>query len=493
MAERNFLAIDLGAESGRAILGHLVNDRLALEEVHRFSNGPVQVGASLHWDVLRLWSEIQTGLRLATSQSSKHLASIGVDTWGVDFALLDKAGRLLGNPYHYRDSRTNGMLNAAFQRVPRHEIYNQTGIQFMQLNSLYQLFAMHTTNDPALDIAETFLNMPDLFNFWLCGRKANEFTIATTTQCYDTRRGSWALGLLQDLHIPAHIFLPPVRPGVILDQLSPAVAQDAACTRLPVVAVGSHDTASAVAAVPAEGPDFIYISSGTWSLIGIEIDNPIVNESSLAYDLTNEGGVGNKFCFLKNIMGMWLLQECRREWARQGSRYSWNDLTSLADTAQPLQTLIFPGDSSFLAPGEMVGRIQAFCRNHAQPVPETHAAIVRCVLESLALEYRWTAEKLKQLSGKSLPTIHIIGGGSRNCLLNQFTADATGCQVVAGPVEATALGNILVQAQGLGYLGSLAEGRAMVQRSFDVSTFEPGSRSAWDEAYSRYITLQPRQ
>jgi len=409
---------------------------------------------------------------------------MGVDTWGVDYGLLDTSDHLIGNPYHYRDARTDGMIEAACRIVPREEIYNQTGIQFMQLNTLFQLFAMRQENHPALQSVKTFLTIPDLFNFWLTGRKANEFTIATTTQCYNPREKRWASELLAALDIPQQIFQPIIPPGTVLEPLR------AACPRIPVIAVGCHDTASAVAAVPAEGSDFVYISSGTWSLIGIESREPIISANSLKYNLTNEGGVSDTIRFLKNIMGMWLLQESRRQWAQAGRNYSYAELTDLAAEAPALKSFVFVGDDRFLAPGHMLERIQMFCSETGQPIPQTHAEVVRSILESLALEYRWGVEKLRELSGRALPVIHIIGGGSRNRLLNQFTADATGCQVIAGPVEATAIGNILLQAIGLGQLSSLAEGRALVLRSFDVTSYEARSSAAWDDAYQRYLALR---
>jgi len=492
MSRSAFLAIDLGAESGRAILGCL-DDRLSIEEIHRFANGPVRVGEQLHWDVLHLWNEIQTGLRLAAEYNKEGLTAIGIDTWGVDYGLLDSADRLLGNPYHYRDARTNGMIEAACEIVPREEIYNQTGIQFMQLNTLFQLFAMRRKNDPTLDMASAFLTIPDLFNFWLTGRKANEFTIATTTQCFNSREKRWADEMLTALEIPGHIFQPIIQPGTVLEQVRPWLADEAACGGTQVVAVGCHDTASAVAAVPAKSEDFIYISSGTWSLIGIEARQPIINSASLKYNLTNEGGVGGTIRFLKNIMGMWLLQESRREWSHAGKNYSYDELTRLAAEAPALKSLICPGDNSFLAPGIMVRRIQQFCQKSSQPIPQSEGEVVRCILESLALEYRWSTEKLRELSGKPLSVIHIIGGGSRNRLLNQFTADATGCTVVAGPVEAAAIGNIIVQAIALGQVASLAEGRALILDSFDVSTFQPANRQVWEDAYGRYLQLRSRE
>jgi rhamnulokinase len=484
------LAFDLGAESGRAVVGHLDHGRLKLEEIHRFANGPVRVLDSLHWDVLRLWGEIQHGLGLAASAYGDQLRSVGVDTWGVDFGLLSADGTLLGNPFHYRDSRTDGMMEEAFQIVPRTQIYEQTGIQFMQLNSLYQLLAMVKAESPLLDMANRLLNMPDLFNFWLSGRQASEFSIVTTSQCYNPRTDDWAWDLLGKLGIPAHIFGEIVSTGTVLGALRPSVAESTGSIPIPVVAAAGHDTAAAVAAVPAAGRDYIYLSSGTWSLMGVELDEPVINEQSLAYDITNEGGVGHTFRFLKNIMGLWLVQECRREWARAGRSFSYDELTRLAAEAPAFGPLVSPADYRFLAPGDMPSRIQAFCRETGQPVPETQGQIVRSALESLALEYRWVAERLDEILGRRRPTIHIFGGGSQNKLLNQFAADATGRTVIGGPVEATAIGNVLVQAIALGEIDGLAEGRSLVRDSFDVDIYEPQNTAAWDEAYDRYLRLR---
>ena len=485
-----FLTFDLGAESGRAVVGHLDGDRLRLEEIHRFPNGPVQVLDSLHWDVLGLWSDIKHGLGLAAKAYGDDLGSIGLDTWGVDFALLAADDTLLGNPYHYRDSRTDGMLEAAFEIMPRAEIYEQTGIQFMQLNSLYQLLAMAKAGAPALATARTLLLMPDLFNFWLCGKKASEFTIVTTSQCYDPRSGNWAWGLLDKLGIPGHIFGEIVPPGTVLAPLRDSVAEETDSGPVPVVASAAHDTASAVAAVPATGGDYIYLSSGTWSLMGVEATEPIINQQSLAYDFTNEGGVNGTFRFLKNIMGLWLVQECRRDWERAGQAYSYDDLTRMAAGAPAFGPLVSLSDSRFLPPGDMPTRIQAFCRDTGQAVPQTKGQIIRCALESLALEYRWVAERLDEIVGRRLPAIHIFGGGSQNRLLNQFAADATDRTVVSGPVEATAIGNILVQALALGHVSSLAEGRALVRQSFKVETYEPANPAPWDEVYQRYLEFK---
>jgi rhamnulokinase len=488
-----FLAFDLGAESGRAVIGHLDGNRLRLEEIHRFLNGPVRVLSSLYWDVLRLWSEIKHGLGSAAKAYGNDVASVGLDTWGVDFGLLDADDALLGNPHHYRDGRTDGMMEAAFQIVPRSEVYRRTGIQFMQLNSLYQLLAMARTGSPALTAARTFLNMPDLFNFWLSGRKASEFTIATTSQCYDPRAGDWARDLLEALGIPSSIFGEIMPPGTVLGRLRSSVCDETGSAAIPVVASAGHDTASAVAAVPATSPDYIYLSSGTWSLMGIESGKPIITDKSLAYNFTNEGGVNGTFRFLKNIMGLWLVQECRRDWVRAGEPFSYDDLTQMAGASPAFGSLVALSDSRLLPPGDVPIRIQTFCRETGQVVPQTPGEIIRCVLESLALEYRWVAERLDEMVGQRLPTVHVIGGGSRNRLLNQLTADATGRTVVTGPVEAAAIGNVLVQAMAVGQIANLAEARSLVRRSFEVETYEPCHTDGWDEAYVKYLRLEGRE
>lgn len=487
-----FLAFDLGAESGRAILGRLRKDRIELQEIHRFPNGPVCVGDSLHWDVLRLWGEMKHGLALAASETGDALESLGVDTWGVDFGLLDKEDNLIGNPFHYRDRRTEGILERISQSIAPEEIYRQTGIQIMAINSLFQLSAMAVAGSPQLAAASTFLNLPDLFNFWYSGVKASEYTIATTTQCYNPIVGQWAWDLLKRLEIPTHIFGNIVPAGTQLGKIRSSIADEIGLGSVNVAAVASHDTQSAISAIPAEIADYIYISSGTWSLIGIEVNHPIITETSQIYNLTNEGGYGGKFCLLKNIMGLGMLQECRREWAQQDQRYSYDDLTRLACSASPLITFINPTDPSFLRPENMITRIQAFCSATKQPVPYAQAEVVRCILESLALEYRYVVEQVSSLSSCSFPVIHIVGGGSRNELLNQFTANATGREVIAGPVEATALGNILVQSIAAGKVASLAEGRSLVKRSVETQTFEPADPDQWNQAYERYNKLKER-
>lgn len=485
-----YLAVDLGAASGRVISGTRHNGRLTLQEVHRFANRGLRLPSGLHWDVLYLWHEIQQGLAQASARQGDGLQSIGVDTWGVDFGLLAADDSLLGNPYHYRDSRTDGILEKTFARVPRAEIYRRTGVQIMQINTLFQLLAMVEARSPLLGPAARLLNMPDLFNFWLSGRKASEFTIASTTQCYSPRTDNWALPLLQRMGIPGHIFGEIIAPGTPLGELRGAVRDECGAPPLTVIATAGHDTACAVAAVPAVDDDFIYISSGTWSLVGIEVEEAIVDEASLVAEMTNEGGVGGKFRFLKNISGLWLLQECRREWQGPGESLGYDTLTEMAAAAPAFGPFVVPGDPRFLAPGDMPARIQAFCRDTEQPVPGNRGEVARCVLESLALEYRAVAEQVQTLAGRRPRVIHVVGGGSQNWLLNQFTADATGRPVVAGPVEATATGNLLVQMMALGELASIADGRALVRRSFSLETYQPSDTGAWDEAYERYRSLK---
>lgn len=490
----SYIAFDLGAESGRVISGRFDGERLALEEIHRFPTGPVRIGNSLFWDVMRFWSEIRTGLAMAACLENASLASLGVDTWGVDFALLDAQDGLIGNPYHYRDSRTNGMLQVAFRKISKNKLYEQTGNQFLELNTLFQLLSMVEAGSPAIQSARTFLMVPDLFNFWLCGRKVNEFTNTTTTQCYNPRKAGWAVDVLDLFGIQSGMFGEVVQPSTQLAPLHSWVANGARCRAVPVVAVASHDTASAIAAIPAEGQDWIFISSGTWSLMGVVLEQPRINSEALAYDFTNEGGLNGNYSYLKNITGLWLLQECRRQWEHAGRKLSYDDLTQLADRAPALESLIDPSDPRFIASGDMIPRIQAFCAETGQSIPQTQGEIVRCILQSIAMEYCWVAAKLQDQFNRRFPLIHIIGGGSRNSLLNQFTANATGCKVVAGPVEATALGNILSQALALGDIASFREGWDLVRKSFQLTVYEAKDRSQWDESYQRcYLPLKTRQ
>ena len=493
MAVKNLLALDLGAESGRAILGRFDGARLELSEKHRFANTPIAVPgqgaqASLHWDVLRLWSDVRAGVVRAAREEPVKLDGIGLDTWGVDFGLLDRRGQLISSPYHYRDNRTDGMVEEAFQRVPREQIFAQTGIQFMQINSLYQLFSMVIQRAPALEIAHTFLTIPDLFNYWLTGTIACEFTNATTTQCYNPRLHTWADPLLAGLGIPREIFPEVIQPGTTIGPLHKLLADEIGGPAM-VIAPAVHDTGSAVAAVPASAPGFAWISSGTWSIVGIELPEPVINAQSLANNFTNEGGVSGTMRFCKNVMGLWLVQECRRTWRAAGEEHSYADLVEMAKTAPALRSLVDPDDGDFLKPGDMPSRIQAYCRRTGQPVPESKAAIIRCALESIALKYRWVLDRIEEMTGKPMDTIHIVGGGTQNLLLNQFTADATGKTVITGPVEATAAGNILMQAVALDLLGSIWDAREVVRQSFETHTYEPAPSAAWQDGYQRLQAL----
>ena len=485
---QNYLAIDLGAESGRTILGTLTDEKLTLTETHRFPNGPVRLPDGLHWDTLHLWAEIKMGIA-ATVESGGKLSSLGVDTWGVDFALLDQNGTLLGNPYHYRDTRTDGMLEDAFRRISKEKIFANTGIQFLQINTLYQLLAMVCEKSPILDIAQTFVTIPDLLNYWLCGEITNEFTNATTTQCLDPIKRDWSQTVLKAMGIPAHLFGPVTAPGTQIGTLFPSITEETGAGDVKVVLPACHDTGSAVVAVPAQNQDFAWISSGTWSIMGAEVKEPALGEKALAYNFTNEGGVFDTWRLSKNIMGLWLVQECRREWQRQGQDHSYDEMTRLAAESDAFLAVINPDDDVFFHPGDMPERIRQYCQKTGQRVPQTKGEVLRVALESLALKYRWVLERTEELSDKQLTPIHIIGGGTKNRLLNQFTADATNCTVVTGPVEATAIGNVLMQAIGLGHLGSLAEARDVVRNSFDVEEYHPSNRDSWDEAYQKLLSL----
>jgi rhamnulokinase len=490
---RNFLALDLGASGGRAIIGRFDGERLALEEVHRFANGPVHIpsarGDSLHWDTPRLFVEIQEGLKKAVACCGSELISLGIDTWGVDYGLLDRNDRLVGLPYHYRDSRNDTMMAEAFRRVPREEIFAATGIQFIQLNTLFQLLAQQIEDPEVLARTRTLLMTPDLLNYWLTGQKVSERTIASTSQALDPHSPAWATGLLDRLGIPTHYLPTIVGAGSVLGGLLPAVIDETGAKGVQVIAPGSHDTASAIAAVPAESEDYAYLSSGTWSLIGVETKQPVINEVALAFNVTNEGGVCDTIRLLKNIGGLWIIQECRRTWAAQGQALSWDDIVRHAATARPFVAQIDVDAHDFLAPGDMPGRVREFCRRTGQAVPEGVGPIARVVYESLAVKYRCVLEIMETLVGHRIGVVHIVGGGAQNKLLNQLTANAIGRPVVAGPFEATAVGNLLMQLLATGAVGSLAEGRALVRRSFNTETYRPEDAAAWDEAYASFRSL----
>ena len=484
------IALDIGAESGRVMVGHLQDERLTLEELRRFPTGAVRVGRSLYTDVLRIWSEIQTGLAQAAALYGDQIASVGVDTWGVDCALLDSGGNLLGNPHHYRDPRTDGILDRAFARMPREEIYRRTGNQFVAFNTLFQLLATAEQEPELLSAAHTLLMLPDLFHYWLSGERVCERVIATTSQCYNQLEQEWAWDLLERLGLPGRIFLPVTQPGTCLGPLRPDLADTlGAGQNLQVVLPASHDTGSAVTAIPVSEPDFLYVSSGTWSLVGVELEQPVITPASLACNLTNEGSPEGRTRFLKIAPGMWLLQQCRQTWEQQGRDFSYAALTELASLAPAGGPLVDVASDEFVLPGEMPERIRRYCEETGQPAPQTEGEIARCVLESLAVQYRLLLEDFESVLGRRLQVIHIIGGGARNQLLNQMTADCTRRRVIAGPYEATALGNILVQAIGLGKFRSVHEIREVVRRSFQPQSYDPTASDYWDERCQRYRQL----
>jgi rhamnulokinase len=478
------VSIDVGAQSGRVALGRYDGETLSVTELHRFPNVAVRAAGTLHWDALRLHEGVLEGLRLAAREAGGSIDSVAVDTWGIDFALLDRAGRLVGNPVHYRDERTQGAMERVFALIPRQELYARTGIQLMPINTVFQLASMAAADDPSLAAASSLLMMADLFHYWLSGAQACELTNATTSQLYDPLSGDWANDLLERLRIRPSIFPEIVPPGTVLGPLLPQVAEDTRIGGAVVVATATHDTAAAVAAIPFRERGAAYISSGTWSLIGVEVAAPVIDERSFAANLTNEGGVAGTL-LLRNATGLWMLEECRRAWARAGADVGYEDLVARTKQVPQLRSIVDTDDPAFLAPGDMPGRIRDHCTRAGEPSPVDQAAIARCVLESLALKYRQTIDLLEIVTGSRPPTIHVVGGGALNRLLCQWTADATGLPVIAGPVEAAEIGNLAVQALALGELASIDEVRELVARSFTTQTYEPRARGPWDEAYTR--------
>lgn len=486
----NFVAIDLGASSGRVILGRWDGERFDLQELHRFVNQPIKQHGSLYWNVGQLWDEIKAGLRAYATLQKSDLSGIGIDSWAVDYALLDEAGQLLGNPHHYRDQRTAGVPEQLDQIISAQRLYDITGIQRLPINTLYQLVSMQLSHDPQLGEATSFLMIPDLFHYWMTGQKVAEYTNATTTQFFNARERRWSTELLQELQLPTNILPPVVRPGTLLGNLLPIVRLEVGLRHeAPVIVTATHDTASAVAAIPGLDQRSAYISSGTWSLVGVELDEPVLSAQARQLNFTNEGGVNGTIRFLKNVAGLWLLQECQRQWQQEGQNLSWPELVALAERAQPLVSLVDPDAPDFLNPGDMPAALRAYCRRTSQPEPETIGALVRCCLESLALKYRWVIQALEQLTGRQIDTIRVVGGGSQNALLCQLSADACGRRIVAGPVEATALGNILVQAVTCGLLPGIAAGREAIARSVEQRVYEPHTSQEWQEAMSRFEIL----
>ena len=483
----NCAAVDLGASGGKVMLGSYDGAKVALQEIYRFPNGPLQAGKAIYWDVPRLFAEVKKGLALAGRAAD--LDSIGLDAWGNDFCLLEKDGRLLENPRSYREPRTDGVMQKAFAEMSRDDIYRLTGVQFMQHNTLYQLYSMVLAGSPLLKSAATYLMTADLFNYWLCGQKLCEFTNATTTQFFDPFKGDWCLPILEAFHIRVQIMPPIVPPAARLGVLERRLRDELGLPAVPIMAVGTHDTASAVSAVPALDDSYAFLSSGTWSLLGAEVKEPLISREGMDHNFSCYGGVGGAWLVWKNIQALWLLQECLRTWETGGQPYSIEHILDLAEKARPFGPLIDVDDRLFLTPGDLASRIVEYCRHTGQDVPAGPGEIVRCILESLAVKYRLTFANLQLVLGRKLSRIHIIGGGSRNSLLNRFTAGAAGVPVVAGPAEATSLGNVMAQLVAQGELGKPSEVRAVVRRSFDTVTYLPGDGAGWDEACGRFGAL----
>ncbi len=488
MSDQNYIAVDLGAESGRVITARVGTDGITLREQNRFLNEPVRVRSTLYWDILSLWRGIKAGIGMAIREDI-NIQGIGVDTWGVDFGLLDHDGNLIGNPVHYRDERTNGMPEFFFSRMPRSHLYSIAGIQTMNLNTLFQLTWMAEHRGRFLDQAKFLLYIPDLLNYWLCGHIGNEYTIASTSQMLDARTRQYAAEILSAIPLRSTLLPAITTPGSVLGPMLPDAIDIPIAAEVPVIAVGSHDTASAVIGVPSEGDDWLFISSGTWSLLGAEIDQPVLTSQAARFNLTNEGGVGGRIRLIKNIPGMWLLQECRRAWAADGHDYDYASLVRMATDAPAHQAVIDPDHPPFSQPGEMPRKIADYCRQTGQAVPDSPGSITRVILESLAAAYARVAGMIAEVTGRKFSRIHIVGGGSQNDLLNAFTADATGMTVFAGPVEATAIGNVITQAIAVGQLSSIAEGRRLVARTGNIREFIPRETETWRRKADKYRHL----
>ncbi len=486
---KQLIAFDFGASSGRAMLGSFDGERIKLTEIHRFPNDPVQVGDTLYWDLLRLFHEVKQGLIKAKAYG--RIDSIAIDTWGVDFGLLDQAGRLLENPVHYRDNRTEGIMDEVFQLIPKAELYQRTGTQFLHFNTLYQLYSLKKQRPELLEQAACLLQTPDLFLYLLTGRRQAEFTIASTSQMINPYSSDWDWELLERLDLPARLLCPVVYPGQPAAPLAPAICAELGLEPIPVMVAASHDTASAVVAVPATEADFIYISSGTWSLMGIESPSPLINDQTYSFNFTNEGGYNKTTRFLKNIMGLWLIQESRRQWMREGATVSYADLEREALACAPFVSLIDPDEPELGFPGDMPAKIRQLCQATGQPVPETRGEVVRCIYESLALKYQVTKQQIEQVTGRQYHYLHVVGGGTKDGLLSQFTANATGSRVIAGPIEATALGNMAVQLLAHGTIKDLAAARSLIANSFELKSYEPADQASWQAALQRYRQLFP--
>lgn len=484
------LAFDLGASSGRALIGEMISGTngeksLRMTEIHRFTNGHIQVGKHYYWDILMIVQEIKKGIRKAFQQGFLPV-SYGIDTWGVDFGLLDHNGELLGNPYHYRDPQTNGLINEICEMVGEERLFKEGGLQLLPFNTIYQLYAMKKSNCSKLTHAKTLLLTPDLLNYFLTGEKTCEFTMATTTQLFLPNQGVWNEPLMKELGIPSSLFIEPIQPGAIIGNITDEVRKELGVPDLKAIAVGSHDTESAIVAVPANTSNFVYLVCGTWSLLGTELEEALLTMEVRQLQFSNEGGVGHTYQLLKNIMGLWILQECKRKWDRIDTEVTFTEIVREAAEVTPFRSLIDPDDLRFLNPSDMEKEIQNFCEETEQPVPRQRGEVVRCILESLALRYRKVLEQIEKLTGHSYAGLHMIGGGIQNELLCQFTANAIARPVWAGPVEASAIGNIIVQFHAIGEFNDVKEATSIIKRSFPVVTYEPSTTEDWSDAYHQY-------
>lgn len=484
---KRVLAFDFGASSGRAIIGQFDGSKITLEEVHRFSNDPVSVGGTVYWDVLRLFHEIKQGIIKA--RIAGGFDSIGIDTWGVDFGLIDDEGKLMENPIHYRDARTVGLVDEAFKTMPKEKLYGITGIQFMELNTLFQLISLKKNRPWMLDRADKMLFMPDLFAYMLTGKMCAEYSIASTSQLIDLETRSWSKEILDAFGIKESIFAPLVKPGTVLGTLTPEICEECGVDPVPVISVCGHDTQSAITSVPCEDGNFAFLSSGTWSLFGTELDKPIVNETSLNINITNEGGFDDSTGFLKNIIGLWLIQESRRQWQRQGEEYSYADLEKLALAAEPFKCFIDPDAPEFVPHGNIPKRVQEFCEKTGQYVPQTVGEIMRCIYESLAMKYKLTFEKLRECTERDYPVIHVIGGGTKDGLLCQMTASSCDRTVKAGPIEATVMGNVAVQFMSDDSIKDISQARKIIADSSELKTYEPVDADKWEKAYEDFLRI----
>ena len=495
MKKIKMLAIDLGASSGRGIVGTFDGEKITLEENHRFPNEPVMVAGQYTWDIVRILHEIKTSIRKCATGEDRDIDSIGIDTWGVDFGFLDKRGHLLANPVHYRDLRTVGIPAYSEAYVSADEVYDITGIQVLELNSLYQLLAVQKNSPELFDIAKDMLFVPDLLNYFLTGYKQTEYTIASTSQLLDAKKRDWSAELIEKFGLPKKLFSKIVAPGTVCGNLLPSLSEEFGGINPKVISVAAHDTGSAVLAVPAKNEKFIWISSGTWSIMGTETKDPVISEKSKEYNFTNEGGYGDTIRFSKNITGLWVEQESKRQWEREGEKISFAELAEMAAEAEPLRCFIDPDDARFATPGNIPKRIADYCRETGQFVPQTKGEIVRCILESLAMRYRYTVECIDEMCGERIPAINIVGGGTKEEQLSQFAATACGRPVYAGPVEATAIGNIAAQAIALGAIKDMWEAREIIANSFEIKEYQPETekKAAWDEAYGRFLKLIEKQ